>query len=157
VHFSAQYDHLHLIVEAANAQALSKGVRGLSISIARRVNALVGRRGRFWADRWHGRALATPREVRAAIVYVLGNFRKHSQGARALVDRYSSAVDFAGFRELHGRTPRQIADERGGGLAAFTLSRAPPDAIAIVPAATWLLRAGWRKRGGVSLHDAARE
>lgn len=133
VHFSVQYDHVHFIVEAANARALSTGARGLAVSIARRVNSLVGRCGRFWADRWHGRALATPREVRAAIVYVLGNFRKHAPSARALVDRYSSALDFEGFREFGGRTLRQVVRETGEGLSAFTFSRAPPEAIAIVP------------------------
>jgi len=155
VHFSVQLDHIHFIVEATHARALSAGVRGLSISIARRVNALVDRRGKFWADRWHGRALSTPREVRSAIVYVLGNFRKHSRAARARLDRYSSALDFAWFRELHGRTPRQVAEGSATGLAAFTLSRAPPAPIAIIPAATWLLGVGWRKRGGISLLDAA--
>jgi REP element-mobilizing transposase RayT len=155
VHFSVQFDHIHFIVEAAHGRALSAGVRGLSITIARRVNALAGRRGKFWADRWHGRALSTPREVRSAIVYVLGNFRRHSRATPAKLDRYSSALDFAWFRELHGRTARQVAEGSPGGLAAFTLSRAPPGPVAIVSAATWLLAVGWRRRGGISLHDAA--
>src|SRR5262249_12886454 len=113
-------------------------------------------RGRFWADRWHGRELATPREVRAAIVYVLGNFRKHSPGHREVVDRYSSAPDFAGFSELGGHTPRQVAKELADGLAAFTHSRAPPVERVVVPAVTWLLRVGWRRHGAVSVYDAAR-
>jgi REP element-mobilizing transposase RayT len=71
VHFSVQYNHLHLIVEARNKVALSSGVRALVISIARRVNELISERGRFWADRYHARALTTPRAVRTALRYVL--------------------------------------------------------------------------------------
>jgi REP element-mobilizing transposase RayT len=56
-HHSVQENHLHLIVEAESTQALASGVRGLEIRIAQRVNRLLFRRGRFWADRWHGRAL----------------------------------------------------------------------------------------------------
>src|SRR5262249_40243892 len=78
LHFSVQWDHLHLIVEARDQRALSSGMQGLAIRVARAVNQLVVRRGRFWADRWHGRDLTSPRAVRNALVYVFGNFRKHA-------------------------------------------------------------------------------
>src|SRR5882724_2800867 len=41
VHFSVQADHLHLLVEARDKRALSAGIKGLAVRIARRVNALV--------------------------------------------------------------------------------------------------------------------
>ena len=78
LHFSVQWDHVHLVVEASDGRALSSGVAGVAIRLARAVNELLMRRGRFWADRWHGRELASPRQVRNALVYVLGNFRKHA-------------------------------------------------------------------------------
>jgi hypothetical protein len=40
--------------------------------VARYVNELVGRSGRFWADRWFGRELRTPREVRHALNIATG-------------------------------------------------------------------------------------
>jgi REP element-mobilizing transposase RayT len=51
LHFSVPSDHVHLVVEASDKQALSAGVRGIAIRLARYVNALVMRRGRFFADR----------------------------------------------------------------------------------------------------------
>ena len=105
VHFSVQSDHLHLIVEAVDRKALLGGVRGLSVSLARRVNRLVFRRGRVIADRWHGRALSTPRAVRHALVYLLGNFRKHEQSAGGAVDPFSSAPYFPGFVEFAQGVP----------------------------------------------------
>ncbi len=60
-------------------RALSEGMRSVAIRIALAVNELVGRRGRLWADRWHGRALTSPRAVRNALVYVLSNFSKHAK------------------------------------------------------------------------------
>src|SRR4051812_4678789 len=71
VHFSVQPDHLHLVVEAKDARSLSIGMRGLAVRVARYVNDLLGRRGKFWADRWHGRALGSPREMRNVMLYVL--------------------------------------------------------------------------------------
>lgn len=78
VHFSVQRDHLHLIAEANDRRALARGMQGLSIRVARAVNARLGRKGKLFADRYHARALKTPRTVRLALRYVLLNVRKHA-------------------------------------------------------------------------------
>lgn len=149
VHFSVQWDHVHLVVEASDRRALSSGVMSVAIRIARAVNELVGRRGRFWADRWHGRELESPREVRNALVYVLANFRKHARAALAPgIDAFSSAVRFDGFR---GTT-------RGASLA-----RAGPgfhDAfeplVVVSEPKTWLATTGWRRTGLIRIDEAPR-
>src|SRR5438876_2144541 len=41
--FSIQGNHLHLIAEAADARALSRGMQGLSIRIAKRLNQMMKR------------------------------------------------------------------------------------------------------------------
>ena len=70
IHFSAQDDHLHLIVEADDTHALRHGLRGLVIRLARAVNHALGRRGAVFGDRYHARTLTTPRAVRFALIYV---------------------------------------------------------------------------------------
>jgi hypothetical protein len=149
VHFSVQSDHLHLIAEAVARKALLGGVRGLSVSLARRINRLVFRRGRVIADRWHGRALATPRAVRHALVYLLGNFRKHEQPAGGAVDPFSSAPYFRGFLEIEQGLPG-AADLRR--VAGLELARGSP----VLEPRSWLLRAGWRRYGMISIHEAPR-
>jgi putative transposase len=124
--FSAQDDHVHLIVEAQDEQALSRGARGLSIRLARAINKACGRSGPVWGDRYHSRALETPRETRHAMVYVLMNFKKHHPHDRRAIDPYSSAPWFDGFHE------------------------APPDPAGPSPTwrpRTWLASKGWRRRG----------
>jgi hypothetical protein len=121
-----QDDHVHLIAEAEHARALSGSVRGLAIRLARAVNRVLGRRGRVWGDRYHARALTTPRAVRHALVYVLMNFRKHRDAGTEL-DPCSSAPWFAGWR-----APAAAAD-------------VGPRPIAV--ARTWLARVGWRRHG----------
>src|SRR5437764_14061704 len=95
---AAQTDHLHLIIEADDRTRLSDGVRGLAVRVARAVNRALGRRGAVWGDRYHARALTSPRAVRNALVYVLMNRRKHCEGERGL-DPCSSALWFNGWRE----------------------------------------------------------
>jgi hypothetical protein len=96
VHHSIQSNHLHLIVEATDRDALTAGMRGLLIRIARALNRLWSRRGRVFADRFHERELRTPREVRNALVYVLNNGRKH-RSRLAGPDPLSSGAQFGGW------------------------------------------------------------
>ncbi len=133
VHVSIQHDHIHLIVEAEDRAALSRGLQGLASGIARVVNRTTGCSGlRLWRDRHHARPLRSPREVRACVVYVLRTGLKH--GATALaVDPASSAAWFDGFA---GRPPVRT------------------DAAPTVPARTWLLATGWRERGGGAIRAA---
>jgi len=129
VHFSAQGDHVHAIVEAPDKRTLSSGVHGLMIRVARAINRAFGRKGRVWADRHHLRELRTPREVQNAIAYVLLNARKHGRRV-ADIDPCSSARWFNGWRDR----PGPIID----------LSCERP---AVVWPRTWLLSVGWRRHG----------
>ena len=127
VHFSLQKDHLHMLVEADDQPALSRGMQGLLSGLARVINRATGNRGKLWSDRYHARSLRTPTEVRHCIVYVLRNHLKHGEAAASLVDPLTSAAWFDGFAN---REP---------------LRR---DAAPVAPPATWLLRAGWHRAGG---------
>ena len=75
--FSVMGNHLHMLMEADDGQALVRSCRGLSIRIARRLNKLMGRSGRVLADRYHTRVLRTPTEVKRAIDYIRDNYKKH--------------------------------------------------------------------------------
>jgi hypothetical protein len=131
VHFTLQSNHIHFLLEASDARALSRGMQGLCVRIARRLNRSRRRAGPLFADHYHARALKTPREVRNALVYVLNNARKH--GARdADLDPYSSARWFDGWRELEP---------------------ASEDRMTSVPR-TWLLSVGWRRHGEIRVLEA---
>jgi REP element-mobilizing transposase RayT len=137
-HFAILNDHLHLLAEAADRQALSRALQGLLIRAARALNKLWQRRGSVFADRYHDRTLTSPRAVRNALCYMLANGKKHVAEGRAVrvtqaLDIYSSAPWFDGFREAI--TVRGIAN------------LAPP----VAPPGTWLLSIGWRRRGLLSV------
>jgi len=138
VHFSVQRDHLHLLVEAQNRRALGRGMQGLAIRVAKAVNRRLGRRGKVFGDRYHARALRTPRETRLALRYVLLNLRKHADGVARMpagfVDGRSSARWFEGWNR-----PRALCFV----AEAAARNSAPPT----VPPRTWLLRMGWRRAG----------
>jgi REP element-mobilizing transposase RayT len=153
VHFSVQRDHVHLVVEAADKRALSSGVRSVSVRIARYVNDLLLRRGAFWADRWHGRALGSPREVRSVILYVLANFRKHTTATlRTGVDPCSSAPWFDGWREWSpgSGVPPPFAE-----LAPWCSTEV--EGVEALRPRTWLAAVGWRRHALLSLAERPAE
>src|SRR5262249_58176290 len=92
---------------------LMRGLRGLGIWLARRVNERLRRHGQVLAERYHARPLTTPLAVRNAIVYVLQNHRHH-RPSRWIVDECSSAPWFAGWAQPAGPadTPAPVAPAR---------------------------------------------
>jgi hypothetical protein len=79
VHYSVQGNHIHLVAEAADARALSRGMQGLTIRVARAINRAAARRGRVFADHYFARELRSPAEARRAVRYVLDNFVLHAR------------------------------------------------------------------------------
>ena len=144
--YSVQGNHIHFIAEATDRRGLSRGLQALAIRLARTINRTLARRGAVFADRYHARALKTPLEVRNALRYVLHNAVHHAgqrAGARpgsraqAWLDPCSSAPSFGGWLgRLGGAATPLVADE------------------AVVPPLTWLLRAGWRRKGLLRVRDA---
>ncbi len=126
IHFSIQQDHGHFIVEGDESRRARGGVHGLAIRLALAVNRVLGRKGRVVGDRYHARALRTPREMRTSMVYVLLNFRKHLR-APAGIDPRSSGPHFSGWQ---------------------TAPRDPGVAPSTALPSTWMARAGWRRAGG---------
>lgn len=91
--YSIQANHIHLIVEADDREALARAMKGFSVRIARRLNHAFGRRGSVFDDRYHAHVLRTPDEVRNAIRYVWNNSRIHAERRgerwRHDIDRYA--------------------------------------------------------------------
>jgi REP element-mobilizing transposase RayT len=123
VHFSIQGAHLHLIIEAQDSRALARGMQGLCIRLARRLNSLAGRRGKVFADRYHAHVLRTRAETAHAVRYVARNYVHHARENLPLsfVDPCSSM----GWRE-----------------------RLPPEDAPVVAPHTWLLRSLSSSSGG---------
>jgi len=127
-HFVVLGNHMHLVVEAEDRTAITRGLKGLCVRMARALNKLWDRKGAVFGDRYHERVLRTPREVKNALAYVLKNALRH--GIRLVgLDGYSSAASFDGWKENVQRDA----------------------SIPVVPPRTWLQRLGWRRHGPIPI------
>jgi putative transposase len=140
IDFSVQSNHVHMICEAADEQAVSSAMQGLGVRIARRMNAYWERKGTVFADRYHREDLKTPSQVRNAIRYVLQNVFRHSSRARFLSsgqpDEFSSGQWFTGWKEAHLNGRPSDQDD-------------PP----VVSPSVWLLTTGWKRHGLLSITE----
>jgi putative transposase len=71
VQLTIQGNHIHAVCEAASRAALTSGMTAFKTSAARRLNIVLGRSGRVFADRYHVEVLTSPRQVRNGLAYVL--------------------------------------------------------------------------------------
>jgi putative transposase len=134
IHYSILDNHLHLVAEADDRGALSRGVKGLKTRMTKALNKLWGRKGTVFADRYHDREIATPRQARSVLLYVICNYRKHfAEAGRRLearwVDPFSSARQLDGWNQRVRLEPGVVAAPR-----------------------TWLLKAGWKRHGLLDAH-----
>ena len=133
VHASIQSNHVHLLVEADDKRALTRGMQGFAISAARRLNReLRRRRGDVFPFRYHATPITSPKQARNAIAYILNNWRRHRNDARApwRIDPDSSAEQFAGGEPPHGYAPRA-------------------EPLPCVRPTSWLLSDGWARAGPI--------
>lgn len=134
VHFSLQKNHVHLVCEAKDEGALAKGMQGLSIRVAKAINRALGRSGRVFSDRYHARALRTPREVRNALGYVLNNGLHHGEWHSPIDPCSSAALFITGWRP-------------GIPFATDSLDELCEHGPPVAAPRTWLLGTGWRRHG----------
>ena len=137
--FSIQGNHMHMICEAVDNEALARGMQAWAVRVARGLNKKLGRTGAVFADRYHARILRTPTECRNSLCYVLQNARRHGERLSAQwhgMDPFSSAWWFDGWKDAGWRE----------GLL-------PPESRTVAEAQTWLLRVGWRQQGLIAIEE----
>ncbi len=82
IEFNVLSNHIHLVCEADDAVSLARGVQGLAIRLARRLNTALKRKGKLLGPRYHAVALRSPAQVRNTLRYVLLNRKHHAPAAK---------------------------------------------------------------------------
>jgi REP element-mobilizing transposase RayT len=151
IHISIQSTHVHLLVEADNKLALSRGMQSFQISAAKHLNRVASRdvikqggarrRGTVFPDRYYQEVIRNPTQARRSLAYVLNNWRKHREDEASLearswkVDPFSTGALFAGWKERD---------------AEPFLWKTPVtyEPLVVYLPSSWLLQKGWLRAGG---------
>ena len=129
--FAIESNHIHLLIEVADNDTLTRGLLSLQGSITWGLRRAFRYFGSVFAGRFHLHPLASPREMKNALAYVLFNHAKHCK-VEWFADVFSSAFAFGELHWFVGRTTRppkwQAQIDRS-----------------LTPARSWLQKLGWKR------------
>lgn len=91
IHYTLEFDHIHLLVEVDNKEQLGKGMQSFGISFSKGINKIKSLSGRVFKTRYHFRKLKTKQEIKNVIHYILGNSIKHTQKG-SILSPYNTSV-----------------------------------------------------------------
>jgi REP element-mobilizing transposase RayT len=128
LHYSILNNHLHIIAEARDNKALTKGMRSLFTSLAKKLNW-----GPIFSGRYHLRIITTPTQMKNTLKYVLLNAAQHAK-LIDYIDEFSSGHHFPHWRKLVKIT-EQLATQIGRVAALEPAGLSPPR--------SWLASQGW--------------
>lgn len=89
IHYTLEYNHVHLLVEAINHDVLHSGMQALGIFFAKAINKAKALRGRVYKHRYHFRQISSPRDLKNVLHYIFHNGVKHKR-VRSPIDFYNS-------------------------------------------------------------------
>lgn len=91
IHYTLEYNHVHLLVEASGNQVLHAGMQALGISLSKAINRIKYCSGGVYKHRYHLRKINSLRDYKNVLNYILSNGIKHKRTSSAL-DPYNSKV-----------------------------------------------------------------
>lgn len=136
IHFSLQFDHIHIIAEAKSGKCLSAGLKSLNGRLGKAIRKFTGGAGAVFKGRFHMNVLESPTEMKRALEYVLLNTAKHWKFVEH-ADDFSSGRAFKEWRSLLGKRFRGlIEDQINESRVKFEELSSPQ---------SWLCREGWKR------------
>ncbi|MFA6237483.1 MAG: transposase [Bacteriovorax sp.] len=89
IHYSLEYDHVHLLIEANNNRILGKGMQAFGVTMAKAINRVRKLKGSVYKHRYHFHQISSSRQLKNVMMYIFRNGMKHGT-AKGLVNPYNS-------------------------------------------------------------------
>lgn len=89
IHFTLEYDHIHLLIEAENNHLLGKGMQSFGVTLSKAINKLKKTSGQVYRHRYHFRKITSARQLKNVMNYIFRNGLKHGTSA-GIVTGYNS-------------------------------------------------------------------
>ncbi|MGZ3790137.1 MAG: transposase [Bacteriovorax sp.] len=70
IHYSLEYDHVHLLIEAENNHVLGKGMQAFGVTLSKAINRMRKRKGGVYKHRYHFRQISSSRELKNVMNYI---------------------------------------------------------------------------------------
>ncbi|MBC7714829.1 MAG: transposase [Rhizobacter sp.] len=89
IHYTLEYNHVHLLVEASDHKVMHQGMQALGISLSKAINKMKRTKGTVYKHRYHLRKLNSVRELKNVLHYIFSNGVHHKR-TRTALDPFNS-------------------------------------------------------------------
>lgn len=107
IHYTLEYNHIHLLVECNDNRILQQGMQALGISLSKAINKIKRLKGGVYKHRYHFRQISNPRQLKNVLHYIFHNGIKHRR-ASSLLDPYNSLVAETKLNFLYPKEAKKI-------------------------------------------------
>jgi REP element-mobilizing transposase RayT len=107
VHYTLEYNHIHLLVEAEIKQLVHQGMQAFGISLAKKINTIKRLKGTVYKHRYHLRKINSPRDLKNVLHYIFNNGIHHKRTSNVL-DSYNSLPALKNLNHLYGPWAKKI-------------------------------------------------
>lgn len=91
VHYTLEYNHVHLLVESVDNKILHKGMQAFGITITKAINKIKRTKGAVYKNRYHLRLINSPRQLKNVLHYIFTNGVKHKRTS-SKIDLFNSMI-----------------------------------------------------------------
>jgi REP element-mobilizing transposase RayT len=89
IHYSLEYDHVHLLIEADNNHILGKGMQAFGVTFSKAINRMRKLKGEVYKHRYHFRQISSSRDLKNVLRYIFSNGLKHGT-SKHIINPYNS-------------------------------------------------------------------
>lgn len=108
LHYTLEFDHIHMLIEADNNHQLSRGMQSFGITFSKGINKLKKLQGNVYKNRYHLRLIKTYKEIKNVMNYILSNGVKHKTSS--FVNHFNSLVIVRNLDKLYPGFELMIED-----------------------------------------------
>lgn len=107
VHYTLEYNHVHLLVESVDNKILHKGMQAFGITIAKAINKIKKTKGTVYKNRYHLRLINSPKQLKNALHYIFNNGIKHKR-TNSRIDLFNSMIAEEKMNLLYPKEAKRI-------------------------------------------------
>ena len=107
VHYTLEYNHVHLLVESVDNKTLHKGMQAFGITIAKAINKIKRSKGAVYKNRYHLRLISSPRQLKNVLHYIFNNGVKHKR-TNSKIDLFNSMIAEEKINVLYPKDAKKI-------------------------------------------------
>lgn len=107
VHYTLEYNHVHLLVESVDNKMLHKGMQAFGITIAKAINKIKRTKGTVYKNRYHLRVINSPRQLKNVLHYIFNNGIKHKR-THSQIDLFNSMIAEVKLNILYPKEAKKI-------------------------------------------------